>query len=124
MKPLRDCLQGLFHFCECDGFIGGLPGPSTPLRFAQDDSGALRIRLRRFRKRATAIVLQENNRPAHLRAEKIEGISVAQEGPFAISGNWWERAWARAEWDVELENGTIARCHCDNSGWAVDGIYD
>jgi len=25
---------------------------------------------------------------------------------------------------VEIENGVIARCHCDQTGWAIDGIYD
>jgi hypothetical protein len=25
---------------------------------------------------------------------------------------------------VEIENGVIARCHCDQMGWAIDGIYD
>ena len=42
---------------------------------------------------------------------------MRQEGPFPLSGNWWdERAWARVEWDVEIENGVIARCHCDQDG--------
>jgi hypothetical protein len=50
---------------------------------------------------------------------------VTQEGPFPLSGNWWdERAWARVEWDVEIENGIIARCYCDQEGWVIDGIYD
>jgi protein ImuB len=92
--------------------------------------------LRRFRERTKATVLLENNRPAHVRAAvragfavpvglTIDGATVAQEGPFPLSGNWWdERAWARVEWDVEIENGIIARCHCDQDGWAIDGIYD
>jgi hypothetical protein len=76
-------------------------------------------------------VLLENNRPAHVRAAEVraglavEGATVTQEGPFPLSGNWWdERAWAQMEWDVEIENGVIARCHCDQDGWAIDGIYD
>ena len=93
--------------------------------------------LRRFRKRTQATVLLENNRPAHLRAAvvraglavrvgpTIDGTTVAREGPFPLSGNWWdEQAWARVEWDVEIENGIIARCYCDQDGWAIDGIYD
>ena len=76
-------------------------------------------------------MLLEYNRPAHVRAAAvragltIDGATVAQEGPFPLSGNWWdERAWARVEWDVEIENGIIARCYCDQDGWAIDGIYD
>jgi protein ImuB len=89
------------------------------------DDGKQRIPLRRFRKRIRATVLLENNRPAHVRAAEMEGATVTQEGPFPLSGNWWdERAWARVEWDVEIEKGVIARCHCDQKGWAIDGIYD
>jgi protein ImuB len=97
------------------------------------DSTAVRgcVPLRRFRKRKKATVLLENNRPAHVRAAEVrarlavEGTTMAQDGPFSLSGNWWdERAWARVEWDVEIENGVIARCHCDQDGWAIDGIYD
>ena len=94
------------------------------------------IPLRRFRKRIKATVLLESNRPAHVRSAvragaavqvgpTIDGATVMEEGPFSLSGNWWdERAWARVEWDVEIENGIIARCYCDQEGWAIDGIYD
>lgn len=81
--------------------------------------------LRRFRKRAKATVLLENNRPIHVRAAETEGVTITQDGPFPISGNWWdEKAWTLVEWDVELEDGVVARCHCDKKGWALDGIYD
>ena len=70
-------------------------------------------------------MLLEDNRPAHVRTTNINGAAVAQDGPFPLSGNWWdESAWARVEWDVEMESGVIARCHCDQEGWAIDGIYD
>ena len=102
------------------------------------DSTAVReiIPLRRFRKRIKATVLLESNRPAHVRSAvraglavqlgpTIDGATVMQEGPYPLSGNWWdEQAWARVEWDVEIENGIIARCYCDHDGWAIDGIYD
>jgi protein ImuB len=108
-----------------------LKGSATgSLDSARDDGVKGRIPLRRFRKRTRVTVLLENNRPAHVRAEEvraatIEGATVAREGPFPLSGNWWdERAWARMEWDVEIGNGVIVRCHCDQEGWAIDGIYD
>ena len=89
------------------------------------------VPLRRFRKRKKATVLLENNQPVHVRAAEVraglavEGTTMAQDGPFSLSGNWWdERGWARVEWDVEIENGVIARCHSDQDGWAIDGIYD
>jgi protein ImuB len=84
-----------------------------------------KIPMRRFRKRTKATVWLENNQPAHLRSAESEGVTVANDGPFPLSGNWWdEKAWAQVEWDVELENGVVARCHWDKEGWAVDGIYD
>lgn len=99
--------------------------PSTPLHSCRDDKRGLRPALRRFRKHTKATILLENNRPAHLRSGEAEGMTVAQEGPFPLSGNWWdERAWSLVEWDLELEEGTVARCHCDGEGWALDGIYD
>jgi protein ImuB len=76
--------------------------------------------IRRFRKRMKATVLLENNQPAHVRSAETEGVIVANDGPFPLSGNWWdERAWARMEWDAELENGAVTRCHCDKEGWAL-----
>ena len=104
------------------------PHPTLSLRErGAYDSTAVRgcIPLRRFRKRKKATVLLEHNHPVHLRASEIDGPTIAEEGPFPLSGNWWDdRAWARVEWDVEIENGVIARCHCDQTGWAIDGIYD
>ena len=91
----------------------------------KDSEVGKKIPLRCFRQRTQATVLLENNRPIHLRGAETEGVTIAHAGPFPISGNWWdEKAWARVEWDVELENGVVARCHCDKQGWVLDGIYD
>ena len=104
------------------------PHPTLSLRERGTcDSTAVRgcIPLRRFRKRKKATVLLEHNHPIHVRTSEIDGSTIAEEGPFPLSGNWWdERAWAQVEWDVEIENGVLARCHCDQDGWAIDGIYD
>ena len=103
---------------------------------ARDDgvNGVVRgcIPLRRFRKRKKATVLLENNRPAHVRAAEVraelavEGTTMRQDRAISAFGKLVGRArrWARVEWDVEIENGVIARCHCDQKGWAIDGIYD
>jgi nucleotidyltransferase/DNA polymerase involved in DNA repair len=98
---------------------------STSLRSARNDRDAL-IPLRRFRKRTAATVLLDENKPVHLRAPGLEGATTAQAGPYPLSGNWWdERAWARVEWDLEIENDAVLRCHFDeHGGWEVDGVYD
>ena len=46
------------------------------------------------------------------RATKVRGQIIDQSGPFLLSGNWWdEKAWARAEWDMQLENGDARVAH-------------
>ena len=81
--------------------------------------------LRRFRSPLPASVLLAKNRPVHFRSAGAQGAVRAGKGPYRASGNWWdEKAWSRAEWDVELENGALCQCHSSGSQWALDGIYD
>jgi len=109
-----------------------VPGgdPSDALRTAHTT-----IALRRFRPAASASVFLSENIPAHLRSTNVNGKVAKQRGPYLGSGNWWaETAWARSEWDLQLENGVFLRCHQSppslRSGvasvekWEVDGIYD
>jgi protein ImuB len=84
-----------------------------------------RAALRRFRPSSAASMLLDENNPAHLRSVEISGKVAAQKGPYAISGNWWdEKAWSRAEWDLQLENDVLVRCHESEETWELDGIYD
>jgi protein ImuB len=81
--------------------------------------------LRRFRSPAPASMLLVKNQPAHFRSAKIQGDVRAQKGPYTASGNWWDdKAWDRAEWDLELENGALCQCHSSGGQWELDGIYD
>jgi protein ImuB len=81
--------------------------------------------LRRFRSPVPASMLLVNNRPAHLRSAEIHGDVLRQKGPYTTSGNWWdEKAWERAEWDLELENGALGQCHSREGRWELDGVYD
>ena len=94
-----------------------------------------KLALRRFRPDASASIFTSQDR--HLQSDKIRGQVVDQIGPFLLSGNWWdEKSWARAEYDMQLENGELIRAHesppSQTSGgtgsadgtWKVDGIYD
>ncbi len=109
-----------------------VPGgdPSDALRTAHTT-----IALRRFRPAASASVFLSENIPAHLRSTNVNGKVAKQRGPYLGSGNWWaETAWARSEWDLQLENEVLLRCHQSppslRSGvagvekWEVDGVYD
>ena len=79
--------------------------------------------LRRFRPPAKTSIFVSEHR--HLESEKIRGEIVDQKGPYLLSGNWWdEKAWARAEWDMQLEKGELVRAHETNATWKLDGIYD
>lgn len=81
--------------------------------------------LRRFRSPVPASMLLVKNRPAHFRSAKVQGAVRDEKGPYTASGNWWdENAWARAEWDLELENGALCQCHASGGQWELDGIYD
>ncbi len=82
--------------------------------------------LRRFRTPLFASVLSTENQPAHLQSAQIQGQVRAATGPYHSSGNWWdENTWARAEWDLQLDNGALCRCHRDDEqSWRADGIYD
>jgi len=94
-----------------------------------------RIALRRFRPAVSASVLLDEDILAHIRSAEIFGEIIEQHGPYLISGNWWdEKSWARAEWDLHLENGELIRAHevdppsqsygVAGGTWKVDGIYD
>jgi len=120
------------------------PHPTLSLRERRTcDSTAVRegAALRRFRPpAATSIFVAENK---HLESDKVRGKVIDQNGPFLLSGNWWdEKAWARAEWDMQLENGDLIRAHespppqnaspartsgvtgSGEGAWKIDGIYD
>ncbi|MEP7013909.1 MAG: hypothetical protein ABI925_00560 [Verrucomicrobiota bacterium] len=82
-----------------------------------------RVALRRFRPGVSAFIFNSESR--HLQSEKAHGKVVAQRGPYFISGNWWdETSWERAEWDMEVKDGTLCRCYRSGERWAIDGIYD
>jgi protein ImuB len=81
--------------------------------------------LRRFRPATSASVLLDENIPAHLRSAQINGEVADQRGPYLLSGNWWdEKSWARAEWDLQLDDGVVLRCHETEGTWKTDGVYD
>ncbi|MGH7981520.1 MAG: hypothetical protein ACREFF_00065 [Candidatus Udaeobacter sp.] len=94
--------------------------PSHALRTAHSTAA-----LRRFRPAVSASFLLDEDTLAHVCSAEISGKVINQRGPYLISGNWWdEKSWARAEWDVQLEDGELIRAHESQGTWKVDGIYD
>ena len=83
------------------------------------------VALRRFRPAVSASLLLDEDTLAHVRSAEISGKVINQRGPYLLSGNWWgEKSWARAEWDVQIDNGVVVRCHQGEAQWEIDGIYD
>jgi len=91
--------------------------------------------LRRFRPNVSASVLLADEQPVHLRSAQIRGAVCGQSGPYRASGNWWdEKIWSRSEWDLQLENDILVRCHksppslrsgvAGGEKWEIDGVYD
>ena len=81
--------------------------------------------LRRFRSNMSASVLLDEDGPVHVRGADVRGKIIEQRGPFLIPGNWWdEKSWRQAEWDLQLEDGRLIRCHESKATWRIDGIYD
>jgi len=102
--------------------VSAVPSGETPhaLRTAHA-TGAVR----RFRPAVFASVLQDEDNPAHVHSAEMSGKIIEQRGPYLLSGNWWdEKAWRRAEWDLQLENGKLVRVHESEGTWRIDGIYD
>jgi protein ImuB len=106
------------------------PVPSEQGPHSGSDSHALRTAqptpaLRRFRPEASASVLMDGHKPAHVRSPEFRGNVIEHRGPYFISGNWWdEKSWTYAEWDLEIENGDLVRVHEAEGTWKIDGVYD
>ena len=57
----------------------------------------------------------------------VRGSVVALAGPFRAFGGWWGfDAWARDDWDLELNDGALYRVYRDlmSETWFVEGTYD
>ncbi|HVQ31639.1 MAG TPA: hypothetical protein VMV21_18720 [Vicinamibacteria bacterium] len=76
------------------------PGPVGPK--ATEAQGPPRVALRAFRPPLPADVAVRGGAPAFVAAPGIRGAVAAHAGPWRASGDWWDVAWSREEWDVAL----------------------
>lgn len=51
---------------------------------------------------------------------------VSASGPWRVDGGWWrDDEWARDEWDLEAEDGSLLRMVSDGrGGFFLEGGYD
>jgi protein ImuB len=101
-------------------FSPGPPSPTTP------PPGPPRVTLRVFRPPRPAEVTVREGGPAYVAAAGVRGAVVDRAGPWRASGDWWDVAWSREEWDVSLAGGGLYRLFRDRlrEAWFVEGELD
>ena len=74
--------------------------------------------------RPAEVRLQEGA-PAFVSAGSVRGAVTDRAGPWRASGDWWDVAWSREEWDVALAGG-VYRIFRDRlrEAWFVEGELD
>jgi protein ImuB len=101
------------------------PGPAAG-REGQDAPLTPRVALRAFRPPRRAHVSLKDGAPAFVAAAGVRGAVVACAGPWRASGDWWDVAFCREEWDVALAGGGVFRLFLDRlrESWFVEGEMD
>ncbi len=90
-----------------------------------DDTKLLGLPLQRWRPPLRAEVEIREHCPWAVSSSAVSGRIVSVQGPYCLSGNWWEPgAWDTEEWDVQLNEGGIYRLARNGNDWRVEGCYD
>jgi protein ImuB len=99
------------------------PGPAVPVPLP---AGPPRLALRLFRPPRLADVVVRDGAPAFVAGPGVHGPVVDRAGPWRASGDWWDVAWSREEWDVALASGGVYRIFRDRlrEAWFVEGELD
>jgi protein ImuB len=89
-------------------------------------SASLRVVLRVFRPPLPARVDLAGGAPAFVSSAGVRGAVSECCGPWRASGDWWDVAWSREEWDVRLAAGGLYRVFRDRlrEAWFVEGELD
>ena len=103
------------------------PGPFRPAAGAlKEGEDAPRLALRAYRPPLPARVTVAAGVPAAVSASGLYGPITHCAGPWRASGDWWDAAWSREEWDVAVQGRGLFRLYRDrlNGSWFVDGELD
>jgi protein ImuB len=100
--------------------------PALPRGRPEAAPRAPRVALRAYRPPRLAHVLTKDGAPAFMSAPGVRGAVAACAGPWRASGDWWDVAWSREEWDVALAGGGAFRVFLDRlrEEWFVAGELD
>jgi len=101
------------------------PGPLTRV-VPEPARPAPRVALRAYRPPRLAHVLTKAGAPSFVGAPGVRGAVTAAAGPWRVSGDWWDSAFSREEWDVSLAGGAALRVFLDRlrGEWFVEGELD
>ncbi len=86
-----------------------------------------RLMRRQLRPAPPVDVVVQGERPVRVRWRDADCTVVAGAGPWRTSGEWWDAdAWARDEWDLLFDDGTLCQLARDRvtGTWTMDAIYD
>ena len=103
-----------------------LSGTSTTSQKSLTESRSLArgLALRRFRPPIPTTVKLHQGQPSSIRNPRLTATIARCQGPFRISGHWWENVWTREEWDIETNQGDLFRLIRENHQWFLDAAYD
>jgi protein ImuB len=99
------------------------PGPAASRAFRpMGPRAALRV----FRPPLRAHVAVRDGAPVQVAAAGIRGAVLDRAGPWRASGDWWDAAWSREEWDVLLSTAGLYRIFRElvRGEWFVEGELD
>lgn len=97
----------------------------SPADGASAASGAAHgLPLRRFRPSRKASVQFGGGAPKAFRAGEETHALVASEGPWLLSGDWWDEAaaWKKEVWLVETAAGCLYQIAKEDGAWCVEGV--
>jgi protein ImuB len=85
-----------------------------------------RLGLRIYRPPLPAQVTLTQGAPVFVAASEVRGVVTDRAGPWRSSGDWWDVAWSREEWDVALGPSGVYRIFRDTlrDAWFVEGELD
>ncbi|WP_038167345.1 DNA polymerase Y family protein [Verrucomicrobium sp. BvORR106] len=101
------------------------PSPATAVTIPSEEMTCVGLPLRRLRPAPPAEVFLVNEKPAAFRTPHYSQVITACDGPWLISGNWWDatQAWRREIWVVTGEKGALFQLARQRNGeWILEGL--